>query len=105
VGASVNGTNFYGSSISGDSGGWNAQNFDLTNVYTLGNLTGSSTIWIAFVFSSDDSITYPEGAYVDNVVLRKLASSAMEQPAQSVSCDAIQHEEYVLDPCASFTVR
>ena len=71
-GASVNGANFYGSSVSGDSGGWQAENFDLTNVYTLGDLTGQPAVWIAFVFVSDYSIT-DKGAFVDDIMLRKSA--------------------------------
>jgi len=47
-------------------------NFDLTNVYELGNLTGQPEVWIAFVFTSDSFVTYPEGAYVDDIVLRKV---------------------------------
>jgi hypothetical protein len=39
-------------------------------VYTLGNLVGTNNVWIAFKFQSDASYTY-EGAYVDNVNLRK----------------------------------
>jgi pimeloyl-ACP methyl ester carboxylesterase len=81
-GASVNGTSFYGSSVSGDSGGWQAENFDLTNVYTLGDLTGQSAVWIAFVFISDSSIT-DKGAFVDDIVLRKSAvrGASTESPA------------------------
>ncbi len=71
-GASIDGNYFYGTSTSGDSGGWQNVNFDLTNVYSLGNLTGQPQVWIAFVFKSDETITYAEGAYVDDIVLRKV---------------------------------
>jgi len=71
-GASINGSSFYGFSTSGDSGGWNDVNFDLTDVGDLGNLTGQPEVWIAFVFTSDSFVTYPEGAYVDDIVLRKV---------------------------------
>jgi len=71
-GASINGSYFYGVSTSGNSGGWNYVNFDLTDVYTLGDLTGQPAVWIAFVFISDSSFTYSEGAYVDDIVLRKV---------------------------------
>ena len=69
-GASIDGSNFYGVQDLGDSGGWQYTNFDLTNVFTLGDVTGQSQVWIIFVFSSDSSINYSEGAYVDDVVLR-----------------------------------
>ena len=78
-GASINGYNFYGVSTSGDSGVWDYVNFDLTNVWTLDDLTGEPQVWIAFVFISDDSITDAEGAYVDDIVLRKVTG----QPATS----------------------
>lgn len=67
--ASIDGMNFYGSSWSGNTD-WNYESFDLTNVFTLGNLCGHSQVWIAFVFVSDISITY-QGAFIDDVVLRK----------------------------------
>ena len=69
--ASINGTNFSGFSTSGNSNGWSEYTFDLTDVPSLGNLTGESQVWIAFIFVSDESDNYAEGAYVDTVVLRK----------------------------------
>jgi hypothetical protein len=70
--ASINGANFYGTPISGTTGGsWVDQVVDLTNVPVLGNLVGQSNVWVGLIFASDLSITYPEGAYVDNIVLRK----------------------------------
>jgi hypothetical protein len=65
--ASINGVNFYGSYTSG----WIDRTLDLTNVPTLGDLTGQANVWIALVFVSDGSVTYSEGAYVDDIVLRK----------------------------------
>ena len=44
---------------------------DLADVPQKGNLTGRSQVWIAFALISDGSVTYPEGALVDDVVLRK----------------------------------
>ncbi|MGC8960304.1 MAG: hypothetical protein ACP5OO_11070 [Chloroflexia bacterium] len=69
--ASINGADFYGYCISGNSGGWIDRELDLTNVPTLGNLLGQPQVWIALVFSSDSSINYSEGAHVDNILLRK----------------------------------
>jgi hypothetical protein len=51
--ASVDGQNFYGIQDSGDSGGWVAETFDLSNVYTLGDLRGRSQVWVGFQFISD----------------------------------------------------
>jgi len=61
--------NFYGTKVHGDSGGWIDWNFDLTDVYTLGDLTGSENVWIAFVFESDPSIA-DQGPFVDDIVFR-----------------------------------
>ena len=76
-GASINEENFYGNSISGDwtqnSGninGWLTETFDLTNVYTIGNLAGQSQVWIAFVFSSDETIN-DQGVYLDEITIQK----------------------------------
>ncbi len=69
--ASINGTNFFGYQQSGDSGGWVTKNFDLTNVPTLGNLTGQPQVWIAFVFYSDSNVTDAyAGPWLDNIILR-----------------------------------
>ncbi|MCD6210446.1 MAG: hypothetical protein J7J01_06095, partial [Methanophagales archaeon] len=79
VGASVNGIAFYGVSYSGrwdlhcGGNGWCPGNFDLTDVYTLGNLCGYKKVWIAFAFISDND-TSPDGeygVYLDDIVLRK----------------------------------
>ncbi len=69
--ASTNGERFYGMGLSGNSGGWVAQRFDLTDVHELGNLAGKSGLWIAITFASDISGALPEGVYVDDVHLWK----------------------------------
>ncbi|MBN2830250.1 MAG: T9SS type A sorting domain-containing protein [Candidatus Cloacimonetes bacterium] len=68
--ASTDGQSYWGLEYSGNSNGWQNHSFDLTDVYTLGNVIGKNNVWIAFEFESDSSITY-EGVYVDNVDLRK----------------------------------
>lgn len=101
-GASINGIDFYGSGFTGNSNGWQSRTLDLKNVYRLGDLRGRSDVWIAFVFSSDYSVTRPEGAYVDGIVLRKkmsgqanqLAGIALDctEPKEELATDAvIQH--------------
>ena len=67
-GASINGTEFWGTEVSGDSGGWVEETFPLTEVPELGNLVGQPAVWIAFVFASDSSVV-DDGAFVDNVTL------------------------------------
>ncbi len=73
--ASIDGSYFYGYRVSGNSGGWTYHSFDITTVPTLGNLCGRSQVWIAFKFDSDGLIGY-DGAFVDDVVLRKYVPSA-----------------------------
>ncbi len=73
--ASVDGASFYGYCTHGNSSGWMERTLDLKDVPTLGNLMGQSQVWIAIRFLSDESYNYLEGAYVDNIVLRKYVSS------------------------------
>jgi hypothetical protein len=72
--ASIDNSDFYGTCTSGNSAGWVAKVLDLSNVYTLGDLRGQAAVWVALVFETNGSINFPEGAYVDNIVLRKCAS-------------------------------
>ncbi|MFC2085438.1 BACON domain-containing protein, partial [Bacteroidota bacterium] len=66
--ASINGTNFYGYQYDGNTGGWSTgMEFDLTDVYTIGNLTGQPNVWIAFIFQSDNIISSYGGAYLDEI--------------------------------------
>ncbi|MCS6843587.1 MAG: S8 family serine peptidase, partial [Caldilineales bacterium] len=74
--ASVDKVNWYGACWSGYSNGWVDRVFDLSNVYQIGNLLGRSQVWVELWFYSDSSITYPEGVYVDNIVLRRCPQGA-----------------------------
>jgi Zn-dependent metalloprotease/uncharacterized protein (DUF486 family) len=74
--ASVDGTNFYGYKVSGNSNGWQYQSLDLKNVPTLGNITGRSQVWIAFLFTSDGSVISGKGPFVDDVAIQKMVSSS-----------------------------
>jgi len=79
--ASVDGTQFYGTSISGISGGWVQHGLDLGAVHTLGDLTGQPRVWVAVVFESDGAGAATEGAYIDGV--RLWASRMPVSPALS----------------------
>jgi hypothetical protein len=68
--ASVDGQHFYGVMDSGDTGGWVSETFDLSNVYTLGDLRGRPQVWIAFLFQSDADFS-DQGVFLDEVVVRK----------------------------------
>jgi len=86
--ASVNGTDFYGTCTSGNSNGWIDRVLDFSNVHQLGNLLGQRQVWVSLYFYSDSSITYPEGAYVDNVILRKCPVGATCPAGSSLSIPA-----------------
>lgn len=92
-GASLDGREFYGVGGSGPTTGWASENFDLTNVYTLGDLRGKTQVWVAWVLDSDASTTLPEGFYVDDIVLRKYGSSLTSVPSGQL--------ENTASPCAS----
>jgi len=71
--ASIDDSLYYGWRTSGTATTWESTYFDLKTVPTLGNLCGRSEVWIAFYFCSDGSSSY-EGAYVDDITLRKYTS-------------------------------
>ena len=48
---------------------------DLTTIPTIGNLAGKAQVWLCIVFDSDSDTNLAEGAYVDNILLRKCASA------------------------------
>ncbi len=66
--ASKDGEYFAGYRACGQSHDWVDQEFDLTDVYQLGDLTGEPEVWIAYRFVSDWSIT-SVGVFVDDVEL------------------------------------
>jgi hypothetical protein len=76
--ASLNGTNYYGYFLSDTSSNYQFQSkvFDLKSVPTIGNLTGKSGVYIAFLFNSDSTISDFEGAIIDEIVLKKFVSSS-----------------------------
>ncbi len=90
--ASTNGTNFYGyyltGDMTGDAGnvdGWLSKTFDLKNVYQIGDITGESQVWIAFVFTSDGTIV-DDGAYLDDVVIKKNVAAGVPSLTDHFTC-------------------
>jgi hypothetical protein len=81
--ASTDGSHFYGWITSGDTNGWASGKLELDCVPVLGDVTGDSSVWIAFKFDSDSSTAY-EGAYVDDVVLRAFVEAATPTPTLTV---------------------
>lgn len=95
--ASTDGFSFNGWQFSGDSGGWGDRSFDLTHVptspTTFIDLCGESQVWIAFIFESDVlNIGDYEGAFIDDVVLRKFVG--VKEP--DISLDK-NHLDFELD--------
>lgn len=82
--ASINGTNFYGTSTTGNTGAWIDRTLNLANVDTLGNLLGRPSVWILLRFFSDSTVNKPEGGYVDNIVLRKCTYTTCTTSAPTV---------------------
>ena len=73
------GRDFYGYCTSGGfpQVTWTERTFDLTDVHFLGDLTGEPQVWLALIFRTDAVATKSQGAYVDNIVLRKLVGTSM----------------------------
>jgi subtilisin family serine protease len=79
-GVSTDQVNFYGRRNWGDSGGWKTAVFDLTDVFTLGDLRGEPRVWFMLRFWSNRTLNFPGGAYVDDIVIRKyVAPSVLAQ--------------------------
>lgn len=83
-GASIDDANYYGTCTTGNSAGWIGRSLDLTNVPTLGNLAGEPQVWIAIIFGSDQTIRESEGAYVDNILLRRFVPAANSLTASDI---------------------
>ncbi len=72
---SLDGNSFYGNQVSGQTGGWQHVTVRMSDM-KMGDGTpilGQGQVWFAFLFLSD-ATTQREGAYVDNVVIRKLVA-------------------------------
>lgn len=76
-GASTDGSVFYVwdrsgnyTDDAGNVGGWLPETLNLADVYEIGDLTGESQVWVAFVFTSDGSVV-DDGTYIDEVTIRK----------------------------------
>lgn len=75
---------FNGYFYSGTTTGWQTALLDFKNVPGLGDLTGQSEVYIGFQFFTDSSVEYYEGAFVDDIEIRKRTTS-QSLPDLSVS--------------------
>jgi photosystem II stability/assembly factor-like uncharacterized protein len=78
--ASNDGTNFYGYALTGTtSGDWVEFSLSFNEVpidaSTNENFCGSQSVYIAFVFASDAIVNYPNGAFVDDIILQKTTAA------------------------------
>ncbi len=101
---SIDGTHFHGYQTSGDSYGWQPESIDLTRVPVLGDVTGRSHVWIAFVFESDSSIQ-GEGAYIDEIVLRKYVPHYNTPPYVTAADIYDEPDNQTLYPTHTYSVR
>lgn len=90
--ASVNGRDFSGYCTSGATGGWIDRVLDLTSIPDLGNLAGRQSVWIAIVFSGDATVNRAEGAYIDDIVLRKYVAPGGAAPPSEPAATAAELE-------------
>ena len=84
--ASVDDAQNFGLRSSRDTSDWVPVTFDLTDVYTLGNLSGEPRVWFAFVMQSDESTT-DQGVFVDDVEIRKYTGAVPPSRGASGAVD------------------
>ncbi len=86
LGASLNGTNYTALGQDEDTNGWLPFSQDMTSWGSLGNVTGNSQVWFAFIYATDGSVTH-EGAYVDNVALSVDTASDVNLVINQIDAD------------------
>ena len=62
---------YYGTCVSGNSGGWIPRTLNLASLPTIGSLLGDNSVWVALVFSSNGGNNFANGGFVDNVLVRQ----------------------------------
>lgn len=67
--ASPNNVTYYCNVFSGNSNGWKLGKINLKKVPGYGNMVGDPTVWIGFVFRSDNSVV-SDGVFVDAVKVK-----------------------------------
>ena len=81
-GASLDGVKYHGYMASGNSAGWGQHTLDLRTVPELGDLTGQEEVWIALLFVSDGVVRMQQGAFIDDIVLKKYVGSPADLPEE-----------------------
>jgi hypothetical protein len=67
---------------------WLERTFDLTDVPTLGDLSGEPEVYVALIFQSDGEGTKAHGAYVDDLVLRKYVGPTSQVSTRAAAPEA-----------------
>ena len=83
---SIDDEQYKGICVSGSSDDWVEERLDLNKVSELGSVLGRSQVYVAVLFWSDESVTYPgQGGFVDNIELRKaMAGATLERRGKRV---------------------
>jgi M6 family metalloprotease-like protein len=78
---SVDGTNFTGDGTSGTTQGWEHMSVNMRDMTVANNapILGQSEVYFGFLFESD-ATTQKEGAYIDNVVIKKVIAQPGPKP-------------------------
>jgi hypothetical protein len=82
AGASIDGTDYHGYMVTGNSSGWMPYRLNLRAVPELGDIAGNEEIWIALLFVSDGVVMTQEGAYIDDIVLRRFVGTPADLPEE-----------------------
>ncbi|MDY7095672.1 MAG: VWA domain-containing protein [Acidobacteriota bacterium] len=86
LGASLDGVNFTVLGRDDNTSGWESFTQDLTAWGSLGDLTGNSQVWFAFLYESDGSIAF-EGAYVDNIQVVTDTNDSLNLTVNQIDAD------------------
>ena len=81
-GASIDGVEYHGYMVTGNSSGWMPYRLNLRAVPELGDISDNEEVWIALLFVSDGVVMTQEGAYIDDIVLRKFVGAPADLPEE-----------------------
>ena len=94
--ASQDNLDYFGTCLSGNSQGWLSQTLDFAAVPIHGNMLGDDTVWVAIRFFSDEAANYPNGGFVDDVLIRKCTYLAC--PGAASQSPSVANEAVIMEP-------
>ena len=87
-GASTDNYNYSVTCLTGNSQGW------IDRVLDLSAYAGEPNVWVAMIFISDETITYSEGAYVDNIEVVKWSGTPdLSDAGEAMTLPDTMHEK------------